>query len=146
MDKLVLGIVKFSNYLNISVVLPFIQEYAMSGEFTVKAKLKDSLRINLIWYAVYLALGVLFAIYIFLTSSIAQTGFFEYIKLRFFNLVRSKTQQSHCLLFCKFYFFLFMNSGVFQIILCLGFALPNIPKRYLQETNEQINLRYWKVS
>lgn len=50
------------------VLLPIAQEYEVSGEFSVKSRLKSAIISNLIIYGIFAALGVLFMVYLIFRS------------------------------------------------------------------------------
>ena len=50
------------NYLYFRFILPITKEYEEAGDFTIKDKLKRSIKINLIIYAIGAALGFIFII------------------------------------------------------------------------------------
>ena len=58
--------------LNFRVVLPIFQEYEDAGEFTVKDKLKRSIKNNLIIYGIGAVFFVLFLIYLSVTEKLGE--------------------------------------------------------------------------
>lgn len=46
------------------IILPFVQETLASGEFTLAARMKESLRFNLKYYGIMMIIGIVFTIYL----------------------------------------------------------------------------------
>mmetsp|Transcript_1290 Transcript_1290/g.1175 ORF Transcript_1290/g.1175 Transcript_1290/m.1175 type:complete len:81 (+) Transcript_1290:380-622(+) len=79
----------------------------MAGEFTFREKIKKAVKINLQFYALYLILGIVFLVYLLFKG---EVGGIEGLKRTIITLV--------------------FISGVTQIVLCLGYSLVSIPKRF----------------
>jgi hypothetical protein len=95
-----------------------MQEYVDAGEFTPKDKMVKSLKINLIYYLVFLVIGIVLVIYI--------------------KIAKDETDISTAAIFASNAF------GTLLIVLLLGYALVMIPKRYFQRTNKELNLKYYQ--
>jgi hypothetical protein len=55
------------------VLLPIVQEYESSGEFSVKSRIKMAIINNLIIYGIFAALGILFMVYLIFKSELSFT-------------------------------------------------------------------------
>lgn len=53
------------------LVIPFVQQVLESGEFTLLARIKESIRVNVLYYVALLAVGAVFTLYL------AIQGFFH---------------------------------------------------------------------
>jgi len=53
-------------------VLPFLQAYVLSGEFTLKDKLKTALKTQCISYAIMAACGLVFFLYLKITNRVGE--------------------------------------------------------------------------
>lgn len=61
-------VIYYSIFFLTWVLLPIVQEYESSGEFSVKSRIKMAIINNLIIYGIFAALGVLFMVYLIFKS------------------------------------------------------------------------------
>jgi len=111
-------IVYWTTFVMTWAVLPMLQQFVEAGEFTTEERFKRAFRNVLFNYGVMIIFGIAFVIYLLVSGRFKE-----------YTLREVMMTFSNCF-------------GVFLIILCLGFGLVHIPKRYLQKTNKQINLKY----
>ena len=62
------------------VVLPFFQEYYNSGAFTARARIKDSIYINGVFYLIMFFIGVVFIIYMMIKKNMGVSMLNDFIK------------------------------------------------------------------
>jgi len=60
-------------------VLPFLQAYVLSGEFTVKDKLKAALKTQCISYAIMAVCGLVFFLYLKVTNRVGEYSIVYYL-------------------------------------------------------------------
>lgn len=88
------------------VVLPFMQSYSVSGQFSSLGKMKDSLIRNAIYYGTYLLIVVILLIYVAASPNIAL----DFSRLKVICITASNTW------------------GMFLLILLLGYGLVEVPR------------------
>ncbi|KAL4502427.1 hypothetical protein ABPG72_012014 [Tetrahymena utriculariae] len=113
-------VIYWINFLLIWFILPILQDFEDAGEFTIKDKLKRSLYNNTLLYGIFVLLGGLFMIYLSYYGKMTMSAMMEF----FAGL-------SNCF-------------GTFLVILLMGHGLVAIPKKYINERTQELNLKYYQ--
>ena len=87
------------------LILPFIQSYVQSGEFTIQGKIRRAFIANAIYYGIYLAILGFLLIYVVIKQKINDAS-----QLKVIGITASNTW------------------GLFLLILLLGFGLIDFPR------------------
>ncbi len=107
------------------LILPFMQSFSQSGEFTVSGKMRSALIANAIYYGTYLALFGVLLIYVAvkLTNIDGQ-------KLKVIGITASNTW------------------GLFLLVLLLGYGLVAVPRSLWFRSITSLNLKqiYFKLA
>ncbi|XP_065215486.1 LMBR1 domain-containing protein 2 homolog [Planococcus citri] len=119
-------IVYWSSQFLTWILLPLMQSYARAGDFTFYEKLKSALKDNILYYGSYVCLCVICLFYIILYTDIPLDG----SKLRAIASSASNTW------------------GLFLLIILLGYALVDVPRKLWFSGNPQLCLlrSYFQVS
>lgn len=119
-------IVYWSSQFLTWILLPLMQSYARAGEFTFYEKLKSALRDNMLYYGSYLCICLVCLFYIIIYTDIPLDG----SKLRAITSSASNTW------------------GLFLLIILLGYALVDVPRKLWLLSNPQLCLlrSYFQVS
>lgn len=119
-------VVYWSSFCLTWVILPFMQTYSMSGEFTVLGKIKRSLIENAIFYGSYIA--ILLALFIYLLVQ----GVFEFNKESIKTLVTTASN----------------TWGLFFMVLLMGYGLVEVPRYVWDLSRREHRLRrtYFQVA
>lgn len=106
------------------LILPFMQSFSNSGEFTLKGKIKGALINNAIYYGTYLSLFGVFLIYVAVKHSIDGKN------LKVIGVTASNTW------------------GLFLLIILLGYGLVDVPRSLWNKSNTDLNLKqiYFKLA
>ncbi len=106
------------------LILPFMQSFSNSGEFTFKGKIKRALINNAIYYGTYLALFGVFLIYVAVKHSINIQN------LKIIGITASNTW------------------GLFLLVILLGYGLVAVPRQLWQRSNTELHLKqlYFKIA
>lgn len=106
-------------------VFPMLGEYVVSGEFTVKEKLKNSLIQNIIFYIIIGVIGMIALIYLWIKGQFSGED----------------SSFSGFIIFC-------MNAyGLILIVLFLSYGIVAVPKKYFGMKSFSFRKKYvyWKV-
>ncbi|XP_055716376.1 LMBR1 domain-containing protein 2 homolog [Phlebotomus papatasi] len=108
------------------LIMPLMQSYLKSGEFTIKGKLTSALVDNAIYYGTYLFICGILLIYLIAKPEISL----DWQKLKAIASSASNTW------------------GLFLLILLLGYALVEVPRGLWNDSNPQFTLMhaYFKLS
>ncbi|KAG5898796.1 hypothetical protein JTB14_011006 [Gonioctena quinquepunctata] len=108
------------------LVMPMMQSYIKAGDFTVKGKLKSALIDNAIYYGSYLLICGVLLIYLALKPGIDM----DWSKLKAIASSASNTW------------------GLFLLVLLLGYALVEVPRRLWEKSNHSLTLTqsYFKAA
>ncbi|XP_023029127.2 LMBR1 domain-containing protein 2 homolog [Leptinotarsa decemlineata] len=108
------------------LVMPMMQSYIKAGDFTVKGKLKSALIDNAIYYGSYLLICGVLLIYLALKPGIDM----DWSNLKVIASSASNTW------------------GLFLLVLLLGYALVEVPRRHWNKSNHSLTLTqsYFKVA
>ncbi|XP_059608169.1 LMBR1 domain-containing protein 2 homolog [Phlebotomus argentipes] len=108
------------------LIMPLMQSYLKSGEFTIKGKLTSALVDNAIYYGTYLFICGILLIYLIAKPEISL----DWQKLKAIASSASNTW------------------GLFLLILLLGYALVEVPRSLWNDSNPQFMLlhAYFKLS
>ncbi|VEN38005.1 unnamed protein product [Callosobruchus maculatus] len=108
------------------IVMPMMQSYINSGDFTVKGKLKSALIDNAIYYGSYLLICGVLLIYLALKPGVDL----DWSKLKAIAASASNTW------------------GLFLLVLLLGYALVEVPRRLWNKSNHSYTLTqyYFKAA
>lgn len=106
------------------LILPFMQSFAQSGEFTLSGKIKSSLIHNAIYYGTYMAIFSVLLIYVGIKHSIDGQ------KLKVIGITASNTW------------------GLFMLVLLLGYGLVEVPRSLWYKSQTTLYLRqiYFKIA
>jgi hypothetical protein len=99
------------------LILPFMQSYAQSGEFTIKGKIQRAFIANAIYYGIYLAILSILLIYIAVKQKIDGS------QLKVIAITASNTW------------------GLFLLILLLGFGLIDFPRTMWLKSDYNLHLK-----
>ena len=113
----------WSSQLLTWLILPFMQSFAQSGEFTLAGKIKRSLINNAIYYGTYMAIFSVLLIYVGVKHSIDGQ------KLKVIGITASNTW------------------GLFLLVLLLGYGLVEVPRSlwHKSQTTLHLNRIYFKA-
>lgn len=105
------------------VVIPLVQEYEKAADFTVENRIKRSIRINLYFYLIILAISIVFVCYL-----IAKK------ELTFGSLIAFMIALSNA-------------WGIFLLIFLFGYGLVEVPKSFWKEANIMNRMKYlqWNI-
>ncbi|CAH1155897.1 unnamed protein product [Phaedon cochleariae] len=108
------------------LVMPMMQSYIKAGDFTIKGKLKSALIDNAIYYGSYLLICGVLLIYLALKPGIDL----DWSKLKAIASTASNTW------------------GLFLLVLLLGYALVEVPRRLWNKSNHSLTLTqsYFKAA
>lgn len=106
------------------LILPFMQSFAQSGEFTLSGKIKGSLIHNAIYYGTYMFIFSFLLIYVGIKHSIDGQ------KLKVIGITASNTW------------------GLFLLVLLLGYGLVEVPRSFWQRSQTSLYLKqiYFKIA
>ncbi|CAF0888733.1 unnamed protein product [Brachionus calyciflorus] len=106
------------------LILPFMQSFCQSGEFSVTGKIKGALIANAIYYGSYLALFGFLLIYVAIEHNIDGP------KLKVIGITASNTW------------------GLFLLVLLLGYGLVAVPRSIWSKSNTSLRLKqlYFKLA
>lgn len=105
------------------LILPIMQSYSMSGEFTTMHKLKSALRANLIYYSSIGAIFLILLIYVILRTGLVISN------LKVIAISSSNTW------------------GLFLLVVLLGYGLVELPRFLINRSRhfQSLNRHYFKV-
>ena len=103
------------------VVIPILQEYEMSGDFTFSSKLNRSIKKNLFFYLLSIIVGVIFVTYLLLSQNFTVN-----------HLISFLISTSNAF-------------GVFIIIFLLGYGLVALPKDILNKSDALERMKYLEI-
>ncbi|CAG9856412.1 unnamed protein product [Phyllotreta striolata] len=108
------------------LVMPMMQSYIKSGDFSVKGKLKSALIDNAIYYGSYFLICCILIVYLSLKPSVGL----DWSKLKAIASSASNTW------------------GLFLLVLLLGYALVEVPRRLWNKSNHSLTLTesYFKAA
>ncbi len=117
-------VIYWSSQLLTWLILPFMQSFAQSGEFTLAGKIKRSLINNAIYYGTYMIIFSVLLIYVGVKHSIDGQ------KLKVIGITASNTW------------------GLFLLVLLLGYGLVEVPRSLWLKSQTALNLKriYFKIA
>lgn len=117
-------VIYYSSQLLTWLILPFMQSFAQSGEFTLSGKIKGSLIHNAIYYGTYMAIFSVLLIYVGIKHTIDGQ------KLKIIGITASNTW------------------GLFLLVLLLGYGLVEVPRTLWYRSTTSLNLKqiYFKIA
>eukprot|EP01125_Pyxidicula_operculata_P009229 TRINITY_DN3051_c0_g1_i2.p1 TRINITY_DN3051_c0_g1~~TRINITY_DN3051_c0_g1_i2.p1 ORF type:complete len:592 (+),score=104.90 TRINITY_DN3051_c0_g1_i2:15-1790(+) len=115
--EIIWNIIYWTTYVCTWVVYPILQSYVMSGEFTMRGKLKEAIKQNLIFYGI----SALVCVIIFIVLCIVTQGWAKAWEVAIFasNL-----------------------WGFLVLFLLLGYGIVYIPRTLWREANRTVTLKY----
>lgn len=117
-------IIYWSSQLLTWLILPFMQSFAQSGEFTMSGKIRGSLISNAIYYGSYMCIFSVLLIYVGIKHSIDGQ------KLKVIGITASNTW------------------GLFLLVLLLGYGLVEVPRSLWVRSQTALYLKeiYFKIA
>lgn len=102
------------------VILPISQDYEAAGDFTWRARLVRSVKINLLIYGIFTVLGIIFVVYLLIKGDISLQGITTLI------IAAANT------------------FGILLVIILLGYGLVWVPRSYFQRAKTELLLKYMR--
>jgi hypothetical protein len=110
-------LIYWTTFLLAWIVLPLVQEYEEAGEFTPRARLLRSLKNNLIFYLVIIAVGLVGLIYL-----LVRGGF------TFSSMLTYAMASGNCV-------------GLLLLVILLAHGIPDLPKSCWRQRSLELLLR-----
>jgi hypothetical protein len=110
----------WTSFLATWLVIPLLQEYYEAGEFTVQARLRQSVRANLIFYSIAGSLFVVFLVYVAVARDLGGASILG------FAVCLGNTW------------------GLILAVMLLGYGIVEIPRRFWRKSQRGIQLKYYQ--
>lgn len=111
------SVVYWSTFVSTWVFCPFLQEFYNAGHFTTRAKILESLRKNILFYAALGVLAIAFVIWMAIESTMSSK--------QLFNLMITAAN----------------TWGIIIVLVLLGYGLVEVPKWFFSRRNPEAVLQ-----